>query len=171
MGTMESIGLDLLSITEENFSEVQQIYALGIASGHATFETTVPGWNTWHAAHLEHSRITVYRDGRMLGWGALSPVSERCVYQGVAEVSVYVHPDAQGQGIGSVILENLIRSSEANGIWSLMSGIFPENKASLQLHRKHGFRIVGVREKIGRMNGTWRDTVLLQRRSTVVGID
>lgn len=161
----------IVAINQANFPGVQLIYAQGIATGNATFETAVPDWHKWDASHLVHSRIAVMIQDQMAGWGALSPVSERCVYAGVAEVSVYVHEAFQQMGIGSIILQQLIESSEANGCWSLMAGIFPENEASLHLHEKFGFRVVGTREKIGNMQGRWRDTVLLQRRSLVVGID
>ena len=148
---------------------VRAIYAEGRAGGDATFETAAPSWKAWDAAHLEAHRIVARRDGEVVGWAALSPVSERCVYAGVAEVSVYVGERARGQGVGRALLDALVRSSEAAGIWTLQAGVFPENEASLSLHRACGFRIVGVRTAIGKHHGVWRDVVLMERRSSEVG--
>jgi phosphinothricin acetyltransferase len=148
---------------------VRSIYEEGIATGHATFETAAPDWPEWDARHLPHSRLVARADGAVLGWAALSPVSSRCVYRGVAEVSIYVAARARGQGVGRALLAALIADSEQQGIWTLQAGIFPENLPSIALHRSAGFRTVGVRERIGCLGGTWRDTVLLERRSTVVG--
>lgn len=148
---------------------VEQIYLEGIATGNATFETESPGWEKWNSAHHPHSRL-IARDGdNVLGWAALSPVSARRVYAGVAEVSVYVAASAQGKGIGKLLLTELIRQSEQNGIWTLQASIFPENAASLALHKSLGFREVGRRAKIGQLRGQWRDTILLERRSERVG--
>lgn len=160
-----------IPITEEDFPEVQEIYAQGIQTGNATFETTLPDWQKWDSSHLKQARIAVVFENRIIGWGALSRVSDRCVYEGVAEISVYIHTDFQGRGIGTLIMKQLIEESERAGIWSLMSGVFPENEVSIHIHLKEGFRIVGTREKIAKLHGVWRDTVLLQRRSTRVGID
>lgn len=149
---------------------VEAIYREGIATGLATFETETPSWERWDAAHRPDCRL-VARDGdRVLGWAALSPVSDRCVYAGVAENSIYIAAAARGQGIGKVLLRALIEASEAAGIWTLQTGIFPENAASLALHRSCGFRIVGIRERIGQLHGVWKDVVFLERRSRVVGI-
>jgi L-amino acid N-acyltransferase YncA len=159
------------TIGEANFSEVQMIYEQGLRTRNATFESTVPDWSKWNQSHLSHSRIAVMYQNQMIGWGSLSAISERCVYAGVAEISVYVHADYWERGIGSIIMQKLIDESEKNGIWSLMSGVFPENEASIRIHLKEGFRIVGTREKIGKLDDVWRDTILLQRRSKIVGID
>jgi len=149
---------------------VAAIYAAGIATGNATFETSVPSWERWDAKHLASPRlVAVDEHDRVLGWTALSPVSDRCAYAGVAEESVYVAADAAGQGIGAALLERLLAESEAAGLWTIQTGIFPENEASLALHRRAGFRVVGVRERLGQLSGRWRDVVLLERRSTVAG--
>lgn len=156
-------------ITESNYQSVAEIYCEGIASGNATFETSIPSWSQWDVAHLPHSRIFTVDGDQILGWAALSPVSGRCVYGGVAEVSVYVKELARGKGIGTILLNKLIEESEQNGIWTLQAGVFPENIGSIKMHEKCGFRIIGKRERIGQMNGVWRDVCLLERRSTVVG--
>jgi L-amino acid N-acyltransferase YncA len=144
---------------------VQAIYREGIATGHATFETDVPGWDPWDAGHLEHSRLVAAAGGEVVGWAALAPVSTRPVYAGVAEVSVYVAERGRGQGTGGVLLRAVVSSAEEQGIWTLQAGIFPENGASVALHERCGFRVVGVRERIGRLRGTWRNVLLLERRS------
>src|SRR5262245_9642155 len=149
---------------------VLAIYQAGIDTGQATFETAAPGWDTFAASRLPDHRLIVadpYTD-TVLGWAALSPVSDRCVYVGVAETSIYVHPDARGRGVGQALLRALVESSERAGIWTLQAGIFPENAASLALHEKAGFRLVGRRERIGRHHGVWRDVLFLERRSPVV---
>ena len=148
--------------------DVLAIYRAGIETGNATFETTVPAWPVWDAAHLAGHRFVAVDAGRVLGWAALSPVSDRCVYAGVAENSVYVHPEARGRGVGTALLRALVASTEAAGIWTLQTGIFPENAASVALHEKAGFRVVGRRERLGRHHGVWRDVLLLERRSPVV---
>jgi phosphinothricin acetyltransferase len=154
-----------------DWKEVRAIYVEGIATGHATFETRSHGWKAWNAAHLPSCRL-VARDGEsLLGWAALSPVSDRCAYGGVAEVSVYVAARARGKGAGRALLSRLIEESEKNGIWTLQAGIFPENAASLALHEQCGFRVVGRRERLGKLKGKWRDVILLERRSTKVGLD
>ena len=154
-----------------DWEQVRAIYLEGIGSSNATFETEAPSWETWDAAHLRFARL-VARDGKtIIGWAALSPVSQRCVYGGVAEVSVYVAANSRGRGIGRALLEKLIEESERNGIWTLQAGMFPENAGSLALHKACGFREVGRRERIGKLNGVWRDTILLERRSRKVGID
>jgi L-amino acid N-acyltransferase YncA len=162
---------EITTMNDEDGVAVLDIYRQGLATGNATFEMAVPPWEDWDRGHLKHSRL-VARDGdEILGWAALSPVSNRCVYGGVGEVSVYVAESGRGRGVGSALLAALIESAEKEGIWTLQAGIFPENEASIKLHLKHGFREVGRRERIGRMNGVWRDTVLLERRSDVVGKD
>lgn len=162
--------IEYVVITEQNYPQVQLIYSHGLETRNATFETSVPDWQKWDHSHLQHSRIAIMKEDVMLGWGALTKVSDRCVYEGVAEISVYIHKDFWGQGVGTMIMQKLISESETNGIWSLMSGVFPENKNSIQLHLKEGFRIIGTRERIAQLDGIWRDTVLLQRRSEKIGI-
>jgi phosphinothricin acetyltransferase len=148
---------------------VRAIYREGIATGNATFETEAPEWEQWDSGHLPICRLVARRDGQIVGWAALSPVSGRCVYAGVAEVSVYVAAAARGQGVGKALLAALVAESERAGLWTLQAGIFPENAASLALHRACGFREVGRRERIGQMHGVWRDIVLMERRSKIVG--
>jgi L-amino acid N-acyltransferase YncA len=162
----------ITALTEAHWPEVRAIYEAGMATGNATFETQAPEWTAWTAVHLPHSRLVALNDaGRVLGWAALSPVSGRCVYGGVAEVSVYVADTARGQGVGRQLLNALITESEKNGIWTLQAGIFSDNAASLALHAASGFRTVGYRERIGQLRGQWRNTVLLERRSAVVAAD
>jgi L-amino acid N-acyltransferase YncA len=162
-------------LTERHWPAVGEIYAAGIATGHATFETEPPAWEHFDATRLaQHRHVAVGAAGTVLGWVAASPVSERCVYAGVIEHSVYVHPNATGQGIGLLLLEALISSTEAAGIWTIQSGVFPENLASLAVHRRAGFRDVGTRHRLGHMPygplaGQWRDVILLERRSSVAG--
>ncbi len=156
-------------MTATDWPSVRSIYEEGIATGNATFEAAAPDWPEWDARHLPHSRLVARADGAVLGWAALSPVSSRCVYGGVAEVSIYVAARARGQGVGRALLAALIAESEHQGIWTLQAGIFPENLPSIALHRRAGFRVVGVRERIGCLRGTWRDTVLLERRSASCG--
>ena len=151
-----------------DWPEVSRIYADGIATGNATFETEVPSWEAWDAAHLPEHRFVARRDGRVLGWIALAPTSPRACYAGVAEVSAYVAAEARGSGIGKELLAAVISSSERDGIWTLQTGVFPENEASLGLLRRFDFRIVGTYERIGRLHGVWRDVVLVERRSEVV---
>jgi L-amino acid N-acyltransferase YncA len=151
-----------------DWPEVARIYAEGIATGDATFEIEVPSWEAWDAAHLPGHRFVAERGGRVIGWIALAPVSTRRCYAGVAEVSVYVAEDARGEGVGSELLATAIASSERDGIWTLQTSVFPENAASLALLRRFGFRTVGTRERIGRLDGSWRDTVLVERRSEAV---
>jgi L-amino acid N-acyltransferase YncA len=153
-----------------DWESVRDIYAAGIATGHATFERETPPWEEWDEAHLAAPRLVARSRGEMLGWAALSPVSSRCVYGGVAEVSVYVGAAARGRGIGKALLNALVEASERHGIWTLQAGIFPENEPSVALHKGCGFRIVGVRERIGSMDGVWRDVLLMERRSDRVGV-
>ena len=157
--------ITLDALTAADWPAVSAIYADGIATRNATFETEVPSWETWDAAHLNDHRFVARDAGDVVGWAALSPYSDRCAYGGVAEVSVYVGEGARGKGVGRRLLDALIASSEAAGIWTLQAGVFPENLASLNLHRACGFRVVGVRERIGQLDGSWRDVVLLERRS------
>jgi phosphinothricin acetyltransferase len=154
----------------EDWGQVRSIYLEGIATGHATFETDAPTWEAWDAAHLPEPRLAA-RDGEgVLGWAALSPVSSRRVYGGVAEVSVYVGERGRGRGVGRALLEALVSESERKGIWTLQAGVFPENTASVRVHLRCGFREVGRREQIGKLRGEWRDTLLLERRSKNTGL-
>jgi L-amino acid N-acyltransferase YncA len=163
------MGFTLDKMQAEDWGAVRSIYREGIATGNATFETDAPEWQEWDKTHLGDCRFVARREGQMVGWGALSPVSSRCVYTGVAEVSIYVTASARGEGIGKAVLRTLIEASERQGIWTLQAGVFPENGASIALHKACGFREVGYRERIGQMNGYWRDVILLERRSEVVG--
>jgi L-amino acid N-acyltransferase YncA len=158
-------GVDIRDLRPEHWSEVARIYAQGIATGNATFETEVPSWEEWNAAHLPEHRFVAEAEGSVLGWIALAPVSSRCCYAGVAEVSAYIAEGARGQGVGAALLERAIESAEAAGLWTLETGVFPENEASLAVLKRFGFREVGVRERLGQMKGHWRDVVLLERRS------
>jgi L-amino acid N-acyltransferase YncA len=164
------MGFTVDKMQSEDWGAVRSIYQEGIATGNATFETDAPEWQEWDRSHLRDCRFVARREGQVVGWGALSPVSSRCVYAGVAEVSIYVTASARGEGIGKTLLRTLIEASERQGIWTLQAGVFPENEASIALHMVCGFREVGYREKIGQMNGHWRDVILLERRSEVVGI-
>jgi phosphinothricin acetyltransferase len=148
---------------------VKNIYKEGIATGNATFEQHAPEWEPWNASHLQHCRIAAINDNELAGWAALTPVSGRCVYAGVAEVSVYVAEKFRGRKIGNALLEELVKQSEANNLWTLQAGIFPENVASIKIHEANGFRIIGYRERIGQMKGVWRNTVLMERRSKIIG--
>src|SRR5215203_2716068 len=155
-----------------HWPEVRAVYLEGVASGDATFETEAPEWERWDASHLRACRLVALADGgRVAGWAALGPVSARKVYAGVAEVSVYVGAEFRGRGVGRALLSALVRESESERVWTLQAGIFPENIASVELHRACGFREVGRRERVGRLKGRWRDTVLLERRSRTVGTD
>jgi phosphinothricin acetyltransferase len=155
----------------EDWEQVRAIYLEGIATGLATFETDAPTWEKWDAGHLRKMRLVAREGDAILGWAALSPVSDRCVYGGVAEVSVYVGERGRGRGVGRALLEALIGESEMIGVWTLQAGVFPENAASVKVHLRCGFREVGRRERIGRLRGRWRDTLLLERRSRVAGVD
>lgn len=154
-----------------DWEAVSEIYSEGIATGFATFEMNTPNYETWDAAHMSSCRIVAIENDKVLGWAALSPVSSRCVYGGVAEVSVYVGKRNRGKGLGKLLLETLIQESEGEGLWTIQSGIFPENKGSIKLHEQTGFRYIGTREKVGKLDGVWKDNVLFERRSTLVGVD
>jgi phosphinothricin acetyltransferase len=154
----------------DDWEQVRSIYLEGIREENSTFETDAPAWEQWDTAHHQFARL-VLRDGnKILGWGALSPVSKRSVYRGVAELTVYVTESARSQGVGSALLAALIDESERHGIWTLQASIFPENIASAKLHLRYGFREVGRRERIATLSGVWRDTLLFERRSTKVGV-
>ena len=165
----DATDLRISPMLPEHWPHVERIYLEGIATGNATFETESPGWENWDAKHHFHSRL-IARDGEgLLGWAALSPVSTRRIYAGVAEVSVYVAQAARGRGVGRALLPALVAQAEQNGIWTLQAGIFPENRASIALHKAYGFREVGVRERIGQLRGVWRDVVLMERRGPGAG--
>jgi phosphinothricin acetyltransferase len=155
----------------DDWEQVRSIYVEGIATGNATFETDPPDWQSWNAAHLAQCRLVARNEGSVVGWAALTPVSGRCVYSGVAEVSLYVAEVARGQGIGRKLLAGLVSESERNGIWTLQAGILAENRASIAVHERCGFREVGRREKLGKLRGVWRDVVVMERRSKRVGIE
>ena len=159
-------------MTKSDWEQVSQIYLEGINTGKATFQSEVPTWENWNNGHVSSCRLVVRSGNNVLGWGALSPTSSRCVYAGVAEVSIYIGEKYRGQGLGKVLLEHLIKLSEENGFWTLQSGIIRENTSSIVLHEKCGFRELGIREKVAKMNnGKWHDVVLMERRSKLVGID
>src|SRR5690554_2897869 len=157
------------NLLPSDWDDVKLIYEKGIATGNSTFQTSAPSWDEWDSSHLAACRIVAEVAGKVVGWAALSPVSSRCVYAGVAEVSVYIDPAFSGKGIGLTLLNELVTLSEAEGIWTLQAGVFPENFGSLRIHEKAGFRTIGFREKIGKQHGVWRDTVLLERRSKMIG--
>jgi len=152
-------------MTASDWEEVRAIYLEGLREGNSTFETEAPSWEAWDEAHLKSPRLVMRVHGKVLGWAALSPVSKRSVYSGVAEVTIYVTETARGKGIGRALLEGLIEQSEQAGIWTLQASIFPENEASVKLHLRCRFREVGRRESIAKLNGIWRDTILFERRS------
>jgi L-amino acid N-acyltransferase YncA len=163
----------LVPMTAAHAARVLAVYQAGIDGGNATFETEAPDWDRFDRTRLpDHRHVALdAATGAVLGWAAVSRVSDRCAYAGVVEHSVYVDPAAQGRGLGTALLRALIASTEAAGIWTIQSGVFPENTASLRLHEAAGFRRVGVRERVGRHHGAWRDVVLIERRSTVAGAD
>jgi len=153
-----------------DWPRVRDIFALGLATGLATFETSAPEWEEWDREHLPACRLVAVVEAEVVGWAALSPVSDRCVYGGVAELSVYVDPACRGQGVGTKLLESLVEASEDEGFWTLQAGIFPENEASVRLHERCGFRVIGHRERLGKLGDRWQDVLLLERRSTRVGV-
>ena len=157
--------MELQAMRPDDWPAVRAIYEAGIATGNATFATAAPDWPAWDAGHLAEHRLVARQAGRVLGWTALAPVSDRCCYAGVAEDSIYVAAEAQGRGVGRALLASVVASAERGGIWTVQTGIFPENQASVRLHQACGFRVVGVRERLGRLHGRWRDVLLLERRS------
>ena len=163
------LGAEIAPMSPGHWRSVRAIYLEGIATRNATFETDAPEWDKWDAEHLPHSRLVALVAGEVAGWAALSAVSKRPVYAGVAEVSVYVAARSRRLGLGRQLLRELVRASEQNGIWTLQAGIFPENSASIQLHLGAGFRIVGTRERVGCLDGRWRNVTLLERRTPVTG--
>lgn len=169
---MSMINLNIIidAMQPEDWPAVRAIYLEGIATKNATFETAAPEWEKWDSRHLKTCRLVARAGNQVLGWSALGPVSSRRVYAGVAEESIYISAAARGQGVGKKLLGALVEASEQAGIWTLQTGIFPENTISIHLHESCGFRVLGVREKIGQMDGIWRDVVLMERRSQVVGV-
>lgn len=164
--------MEIVRLTEAHWEAVRSIHEEGISTGSATFETEpTPDWETWNHSHLEFGRMVALLDGEVAGWAALSAISNRCVYAGVAETSIYIAADFRGRGVGSALMDSLIDESERNGIWTLEARIFPENEASLRLHERFGFRTVGMREKLGKLRRQWKDVLLLERRSDRVGVD
>jgi phosphinothricin acetyltransferase len=161
--------VDIGVLEASDWPDVAAVYAQGIETGDATFETAVPGWSEWDSTHRDDCRLVARVDGEIAGWAALSSVSDRCAYDGVAETSVYVASAMRARGVGGTLLRHLVAASEEAGIWTLQAGVFPENERSVRLHLSQGFRVVGVRERLGRSHGTWRDVLLLERRSGAVG--
>lgn len=162
--------ISIRSLSFDDWSVVRRIYTEGIVTGQATFETEPPDWEHWDQEHRADCRLIAEVDGDVAGWAALTPVSGRCVYAGVAEVSVYVAEASRGRGVGRVLLQALVAEAEEAGLWTLQAGIFPQNAASVALHQQCGFRVVGTSERLGQMKGVWRDVLLMERRSEVVGI-
>jgi L-amino acid N-acyltransferase YncA len=162
--------MEIKKLTEKHWPEVRAIYESGVATGNANFSHQVPDWDEWDKTHVKNCRLVATENGEVLGWAALTAISDRCVFAGVAEVSVYIAENSRGKGIGKQLLSDLITLSEENNFWTLESRIFVENLASLKIHEENGFRIIGSRERIGQLNGVWRDTLLLERRSVKVGI-
>ena len=158
------------AMVADDWPEVSAIYMEGIATGLATFETSVPSWQQWNSAHLEVGRLVARAEGKAIGWVALSPTSQRKVYSGVIDESIYIAASARGMGVGKTLLQALIQESEQEGIWSLQAGIFRENEGSLALHRVCGFREIAHQERKGRLNGLWHDVILMERRSKVAGL-
>ena len=163
--------MEIISMQSHHWDEVAGIYAAGLATGNASFQSDIPSWEEWDHAHVVNSRLVAIENEKVLGWAALTAVSGRCVYAGVGETSIYVSADARGRGIGKKLLDALINESERHNFWTLQAGIFPENAASIKIHEGCGFRIIGRREKLGKMKGVWRDVLLLERRSAITGIN
>jgi len=159
--------VDIRDLRPDDWPEVSRIYAEGIGTGNATFETDVPSWDIWDGVHLDHPRLVGTVADEVIAWAAVVPISSRPVYSGIVEISLYVGEAARGRGVGSALLAEFVREADAAGIWTLQTSVFPENEASLRLLERHGFRVVGRRERIGQLAGRWRDTLLLERRSEV----
>jgi L-amino acid N-acyltransferase YncA len=168
---MNQDGLEIREMNAEDWHRVALIYKEGMETGNATFQQIVPQWDDWNESHLPACRLVATVSGQVVGWAALSPVSKREVYAGVAEISIYVTSRLRGFGIGAILLEKTILESEKQNIWTLQAGIFPENVASIKMHQRLGFREIGYREKIGKMKNKWRNTILLERRSLITGVD
>ncbi|TPE43724.1 GNAT family N-acetyltransferase [Pontibacter mangrovi] len=170
---MEATTQHAVQLTEmlpEHYPQIKEIYELGIATQNATLETKAPEWEEWDSKHMKGCRVVAMVQGEVAGWAALTPVSGRCVYSGVAEDSVYIHPRYKGHGIGRLLLQRLVQESERAGIWTLQAHILKENEASVRLHERCGFRIVGLRERLGQLHGQWRDTWLMEKRSKIIGV-
>lgn len=167
----EAMHIAIRPMTDKDWNAVSTIYSEGISTGFATFEKEIPSYEAWDSAHMKTCRLIAEGDDQILGWAALSPVSSRCVYGGVGEVSVYVGQKSRGMGVGQKLMKALIAESEKEGLWTLQSGIFPENKASIKLHEQVGFRMIGKRDRVGKLDDIWKDNVLFERRSNVVGVD
>ena len=165
---VESAPTTIEVLRPEHWPGVARVYEEGIATRNATFETEVPAWEEWDSSHLAEHRFVAHRDGEVVGWAAVGPVSGRCCYQGVVEDSVYVATSARGQGVGRLLLEALIASTEAAGIWTIEAGMFPENEESVRLHEAVGFATVGTHKRLGKLDGVWRDVLLLERRSETI---
>lgn len=165
---VDAVKMEIVPLQKEHFTEVSEIYAEGLATGFASFETVVPTWEQWNEKFLPVCRYVALTNAQVMAWCALSAVSKRQVYKGVAEDTIYVTSNHQGKGIGKILLNHLVAESEKEGFWTLQSGIFSENIASIELHKNCGFRILGIREKIGERDGKWYDNVLMERRSTKI---
>jgi len=161
----------IVPFTAEHWEPAKLIFEQGLTTGKATFETSSPSWETWDAAHLAIGRFVALENNLVVGWVALSPVSSRCVYGGVAEISVYIHEDHRGKGLGKLLLAQVIATSEANGYWTLQAGIMPTNLGSIKLHEAMGFRKIGYRERVSKINNVWTDNLLFEKRSAVVGTE
>ncbi len=162
--TLHDHPITIRPMRNEDNEAVLQIYTKGIETKNATFETQTPTWEVWDANHISHSRFVATFNGIVVGWSALTPYSRRAVYQGVHELSIYINPDYAGKGIGSKLMNTIVKSARDNGSWMLQASIFPENQASISLHKKFGFREVGYRERIAQLDGVWRDVILLEKR-------
>ena len=161
--------IELIPLRPVHAGAVLKIYGEGLASGNATFNTEVPSWEAWNGNHHQHTRFVAIENGEVLGWIALSPVSSRACYNGVAEFSIYIAAAHRGKGIGNTLMEKMIAESEVNGIWTLYSSTFETNTASIELQKKFGFRVIGYRERIAKLNGVWHNTIVLERRSKITG--
>jgi L-amino acid N-acyltransferase YncA len=166
---VQSTAITIEALRPDHWPAVARVYEDGIATRNATFETEVPTWDAWDSSHLPEHRFVALCDGEVVGWTAVSPVSGRCCYAGVVENSVYVAESARGQGVGRRLLEELIASTEAAGIWTIEAGMFPENEGSIRLHQATGFETVGTHKRLGKLDGVWRDVLMLERRSPSVG--
>jgi L-amino acid N-acyltransferase YncA len=162
--------MNIEKLSEKHWPEVKAIYESGVATGNANFSHTIPDWDAWDKTHVKNCRLVTTENGVVLGWAALTVISDHCVFAGVAEISVYIAEASRGKGVGKKLLSELVKLSEQNNFWTLESRIFIENLASIKIHEENGFRIIGSRERIGQLNGVWRDTLLLERRSVKVGI-
>lgn len=163
--------MNVREMSPHDWESVSKIYQEGIDTGIATFEQQIPTYEHWDKAHIQSCRLVAEENGILLGWAALSPVSSRCVYGGVGEVSIYVGNKSRGKGVGKALMKKLIDESEKAGFWTIQSGIFPENKGSIRLHEQMGFRFIGKRERVGKIQGVWKDNLLFEKRSNQVGID